>query len=60
MEKNLLFVIESNVSKELPSLSVDRIGESRMISIQLISIRQDLIGKFVQVLLGPGEPRNSI
>jgi hypothetical protein len=56
----LLFVVESNVSKEFPPLSVDRISESWMISIQLISIRQDLVGKRIQVLLSAWKPGDGI
>ena len=58
--KNLLFVAECYVSKELSPLSVNWVSESWMISIQFISIGQDLVGKSIQVLLCARKPWDGI
>ncbi len=60
MKNFLLFVVEGDVGEELPPLPVDGIGEAGMIGIQLVPVRQDLVGKLVQILLGSREPRDGI
>ena len=53
-----LFVKVGNVCKELPSLSVDLVCESRVIRVQLCAIAQHLVGKTIQVLDMVREPRH--
>ena len=55
----LLFVEERDVSKFLSSFPVDRISKPRVIRVKLGSVRENLIGKLVQVLDLPGEPGHS-
>ena len=55
----LLLVEEGDVSKFLPPFPVDRISEAGVVRVKLRSVGQNLIGKLVQVLNLPREPRNS-
>ena len=53
-------VVERDISELLPPLPVDGISESRVVGVQLRSVRQDLVGELVQVLDRLGEPRNGV
>lgn len=55
---SLLLVVKGNVSKLLPPGPVDRVGKTRVVSIKLRSIGQDLVGKLVQILDDPWKPRD--
>ena len=57
---NSLLVVEGDVGEELSPLAVDGVGEAGVVGVQLVSVGQDLMSELVQVLLGPGEPRNGI
>ena len=50
---------EGDVSKFLSPFPVDRISEAGVVRVKLRSVGQNLIGKLVQVLNLPREPRNS-
>lgn len=54
---NSLFVLQRNVGQILPPGTVHGIRESRMVGVQLGTVRQDLIGVLVQVSDPQREPR---
>ena len=54
--KNSLFVVESDVGKLLSAGPVDWIFEAGVVRVQLVSVRQDLIGEVVQLLNVNGIP----
>lgn len=58
-KRNLLFVIVSNVGEIFAPLSINRIRESRMVAVQLRSIGENLIRKFVQIPYPSWKPRYS-
>ena len=45
----VLFIIKGDVREKLATFSVNRIRESRMIRVQFMPIRQNLIGELIQV-----------
>ena len=53
-----VFVVESNIGEFLSPGAVDIVRESRMIAVQLRSVRQNLMRKSVQVTNFPRKPRN--
>lgn len=57
---NSLLVVVSDVGKVLPPGSVDRIGETGMIGIQLGAVRQNLICELVKVSNSSWKPRNGV
>ena len=56
----VLFIIKGDVREKLATFSVNRIRESRMIRVQFMPIRQNLIGELIQVFDWSGKPRNGI
>ena len=54
--KSLLFVVESDVGKLLSAGPVDWIFEAGVVRVQLVSVRQDLVGEVVQLLNVNGIP----
>lgn len=53
---NLLFVMVGNISKVLPSGSVNLVGESWMVRVQLGTVRQNLVCESIQVPDAPRKP----
>ena len=51
-----LFVVESDVGKLLSAGPVDWIFEAGVVGVQLVAVRQDLIGEVVQLLNVNGIP----
>ena len=51
-----LFVVESDVGKLLSAGPVDWIFEAGVVRVQLVSVRQDLVGEVVQLLNVNGIP----
>ena len=54
--KSSLFVVESDVGKLLSAGPVDWIFEAGVVRVQLVSVRQDLVGEVVQLLNVNGIP----
>ena len=54
--KILLLVVESDVGKLLSAGPVDWIFEAGVVRVQLVSVRQDLVGEVVQLLNVNGIP----
>lgn len=48
----------ASLPSSLPAVPVHLIGKSRMVTVQLSTVRQNLIGKSIQVTDSPREPRN--
>lgn len=52
--------MKRDVSEFLSSCSVNGVREPRMIGIKFRAVRQDLIGKSIEVSNASGKPRNRL
>ncbi len=56
----ILPVVEGDVGELLPSLPVDRVFEARVVTVELTSVGEDLVGEPVKILDGHGKPRDAV